>query len=234
MAGFTVAFRDGQPYGPEQIAIDPNPGAPKSPTALTGPSYAALPSSFAQRHARTRSREVAKTPEILVAFGARDSANRTVMALDALARLLPRCRVTVVLGRHAIHGAAVTERVRTIAGAILHADIAAMDELYSAFDLAVGAPGVSQFERACCGLPSVLVAQNEIQEPLCRAWAEVGAAIAERPDVDMIAETVDGLLSDLPKLAAMRKRCLDLVDGKGAERIAQVLKQRVRLELGVR
>ncbi len=49
---------------------------------------------------------------------------------------------------------------------------------YGTFDIAIGAPGVSQFERACCGLPSILVAQSERQEHLVRAWGETGAVLS--------------------------------------------------------
>jgi spore coat polysaccharide biosynthesis predicted glycosyltransferase SpsG len=98
--------------------------------------------------------------------------------------------------------------------------------LYSECELAIGAPGVSQFERACCGLPTVLVPQNAKQEPLAKSWEDRGAALVCEAKSAAIAGTVVALLRDPDRLRQMSERCLSLVDGNGASRLAAALKDR--------
>ena len=222
---WTVVFRDGAPNGPEQLAIDLSPGARDGARRLGGPAWAPLAPHFAAAHreALRGRRATGGTPQILVAFGARDSTNRTGLVVDAL-RLLGRpFAATVVLGK-AFDNRGAVEPI-----AARHRDFEVitspsdMSALYLAHDLAVGAPGVSQYERACCGLPTVLVAQNERQVPLAEAWAAKGCALLAAPTTDAIAAEVKALLAGDSKRRALRDAALATVDGAGAERLAAAL-----------
>jgi spore coat polysaccharide biosynthesis predicted glycosyltransferase SpsG len=227
-AGFVAAFRDTLPYGPEAISINPNPGYAGSETILAGPAYMPLPADYVQLNEKARgaARPQPDSLVVLVAFGARDSANRTMMALEALAAHSRRLHVRVALGADAVHADLVTTTVGQLDFAEIlpeHEDLAAT---YDRFDLAVGAPGVSQFERACCGVPTILVPQNERQESLTRAWAKTTAAVYSEPTPATISRTIAALLDDQETILTMRERGLELVDGKGAIRLADALKKK--------
>lgn len=227
---WTAAFRDGVTPGSEQLAIDLSPGAVDSERVLCGPGWAPLAPHFADAHdeARRIRSDVPRTPRLLVAFGARDSVNRTGLVAASLA-LLPRPpATTIVRGRSFEHAAALE---RTVAGrpdVVQITDPGDMIALYLSHDLAAGAPGVSQYERACCGLPALLVPQNDNQGPLAVAWAAQGSARAAAPAVDALAEQLAALIEDATARESMCAAALAAVDGRGAQRLADALARRAR------
>jgi spore coat polysaccharide biosynthesis predicted glycosyltransferase SpsG len=226
-AGFAAVLRDGMPYGPESVSINPNPGYTETQTVLAGVDYMPLSVAFAQRNkmAREMNKTLGEPLSILVAFGVRDSANRTMTALAGLREYSERLEVSVALGPHAVHYAAVASKIDAMKCAEILPEQEEMHTIYGRFDLAIGAPGVSQFERVCCGLPTVLISQNERQEPLARAWSITGAAVYCDPTPASVSKAVAGLLENPPTINGMRERGLSLVDGKGATRLADALKR---------
>jgi spore coat polysaccharide biosynthesis predicted glycosyltransferase SpsG len=228
-SGFTVAFRDGPPYGSESLTVDPNPGAEEAPSVLGGPAYMPLAPAFAARRRDVRMQQAASTGSILIAFGARDSANRTMTALQALMRLPANQNVIVLLPATAPHAADVSALAKDQPWVRYVGGVIDLGSLYSDCKLAIGAPGVSQFERACCGLPTVLVAQNAKQAPLARNWEDCGAAFACEATEATIADAVAAVLRDPDRLRQMSERCLSLVDGNGAARLAAELNDRRRV-----
>jgi spore coat polysaccharide biosynthesis predicted glycosyltransferase SpsG len=138
-----------------------------------------------------------------------------------------RLNVSVAIGAGAAHAAAVAKRASEMKHTELLPEREDLIAAYERFDFAIGAPGVSQFERACCGVPSILIAQNERQVPLARAWAKTGAAMRCDPTPDAVATAVATLPDDPATLPAMRERGLSLVDGKGAMRLAAELNNRL-------
>lgn len=226
-SGFTAAFRDGGRYGPEWISIDPNPGAVGAPDVIAGPDKMPLAAEFATRHNKetVRRRDVSEVPSVMIAFGTHDSTNRTQLALNALMQIERRLNTTVVVGRQNPHHERIASDISRYNSVRILNDISDLSEIYGCFDLAIGAPGVSQFERACCGLPTILIAQNVRQESLLRHWEITGSAIASESTSESVADTLDRILNNGECLSRMREHCLALVDGRGAERLAAALSQ---------
>jgi spore coat polysaccharide biosynthesis predicted glycosyltransferase SpsG len=227
-AWFVAVFRDASPYGPETVSVNPNPGFGHSETVISGPAFMPLSAEIVRLNEVARRAAKPRTHgfDILVGFGARDEANRTMVTLEALAAHSERVNVSIAIGHNAVHAAAVSRRASELNCDILRErhDLASV---YSRFDLAIGAPGVSQFERACCGLPSILVPQTERQEPLTRAWAETGAASNSEPISESISRTIAALLDEPSRIFKMRERGMETVDGKGAIRLADALNSMV-------
>jgi RimJ/RimL family protein N-acetyltransferase len=96
----------------------------------------------------------------------------------------------------------------------------------AAADLAIGAGGTTSWERACLGLPAIMAAIADNQRDNVRALAEAGAALSV-PAGDGyaagLADALSALKADPRRLAAMSRAASDLVDGRGAERLATVL-----------
>jgi UDP-N-acetylglucosamine:LPS N-acetylglucosamine transferase len=226
--GFTAAFRDAQPYGPEVITIDPNPGA-VGKAVLAGPRYMPLSDRFASRRSRAKENDSKVRPiSVLIAFGARDSANCTEAAVAGLSGLPEKPATTVILGAGAVHAGPVNARTCGLPWVRLRSCLEDMSDIYDEFHLAIGAPGVSQFERACCGLPTVLIAQNERQRPLVEKWAQTDAAVGCSAEPNDLAVVVERLLLDPDRLQVMRRHGLALVDGLGASRLADTLNRLAR------
>jgi spore coat polysaccharide biosynthesis predicted glycosyltransferase SpsG len=223
--GFTAVFRDGKPYGPERVSVNPNPGFACGETVLAGPGYMPLPSVYEDQNAAARAAPQlgAEPHRVLIAFGMRDSVNRTMTALEGIAALQAKLKVGVVIGGQSPHAAAVSDAVAALPCAELVPSSGGLSDVYRSFDIVVGAPGVSQFERACCGLPSILVPQNDRQKDLSRAWAETGAAIDCAPEPQAIGNAINALFDEPQRIKDMRDRGLSVVDGRGAARLAAAL-----------
>jgi spore coat polysaccharide biosynthesis predicted glycosyltransferase SpsG len=174
--------------------------------------------------------EIGDAARILVSFGARDSSNRTALVLSALELVRRRWNISVtcVLGDHAPHRDDIRQRLVGHADMSLMEGVHDMGPLYATHNLAIGAPGISQAERAFCGLPSLLIAQNEAQKPLCRAWADLHAASISKPDLQEIAERTEALIGGAALRNDLRCNAMRLVDGAGAKRIADLIREMMK------
>lgn len=221
-SGFTAAFRDGESRGPEGLAIDIGADKTDDPHTIAGIDYAPLDTSYAAawRGAAATENHAGDPLRVLVAFGQRDSANVTSTALKAIAAVDGEISITVVAGSAAIHITDIEALVTSLPGAVLFTSPPDMVGIYMNHDLAIGAPGMSQVERACCGLPTVLVCQNSHQIPAAESWRDHECAEVSANDVSEIKAAVERLIEDHAKRAAMRQAGRALVDGSGAVRLA--------------
>lgn len=224
---FTTAFAGADGPADSIVWIDPTFGSDAGPNAIVGPAYAPLAPTYAPARDRANRPVTEHAERVLITFGTYDSADLTGHALDALAKLECAPRVTVALGAAAPHRERVASRIAEMANSEIVVSAEDMIPYYEASDIAIGAPGVSFLERLCCGLPSLLLCQNRAQQPIARAAAEQGAAeLASEDDLGALARRIEELLADAGRRAALRRRGLELVDGRGAKRLARALESR--------
>lgn len=164
---------------------------------------------------------------VLVAMGAADPANATGAVLDALTER-PDLIVTVVLGSGAPHLVSVAGQVeaRGKAGQLLvqHADMAG---LMAQNDVAIGAGGMTGLERAAIGLPALIVTLADNQLLNASALHASGAArligdVRAPGWTSAIRPVLDDLAVPDVRIA-MARAGLNLVDGRGASRVAGAL-----------
>jgi len=221
--GFTAVFRDSEAKGAEHLSIDVGAAeAAVDADMIAGPAYAPLAPRYAEawRRATAADCTIADRARILIAFGQHDSADMTTLALSAACAIEPAPRLTCVLGAAAPHLSAVEALVRAITDAALLVSPADMVEIYLGHDLAIGAPGVSQLERLCCGLPSILMCQSPAQLPAAEAWQRRQCAELVDRDARTLTVAASRLIADRARRRAMRQAGLSLVDGGGAQRLA--------------
>ncbi|HUS53573.1 MAG TPA: hypothetical protein VMY41_06160 [Thermohalobaculum sp.] len=232
-SGFTAVFRDGGARGAEHLTIDIGAAEEAADAdVVAGPAYAPLAPCYAdaRRHTSAADREIVDRASILIAFGQHDSANLTAIALAAAGAVEPTPRLTCVLGASAPHMPAVEALIGSLSDAALLVSPADMIEIYLVHDLAIGAPGVSQLERMCCGLPSILMCQSAAQMPAAKAWQR--RQCAELVDIDgpTLTAAASRLIADRARRRAMRQAGLSLVDGGGARRLAARLETALALQ----
>jgi len=191
-------------------------------TQLLGPHYALLGPEYAQLHplvpARTELRRV------LVFFGGVDPANLTFQTLEALMDPeLAQLAVDVVLGLQSPHRQAVMELVAGRSHTTLHDPLPSLAGLIARADLAIGAGGATTWERACLGLPSLVVAIAANQWPFTEALDQAGHLKLLGSSATVNAGRIRQAL-----LAALQQPCplasgRSLSDGWGAARVAAAL-----------
>lgn len=241
-AGFLVAAIDD--FGvrlPADIIVnrdvraDPKIYEPLVPggRVLAGPAYFPARAEML-RAAEARRAAPAGARRLLVTFGGSDPAGLSVPVAAELLKLPPPVEVELVLGPLA--GERPARAARELAAQsggrlILTEAPDSLAESCVRADVAVSAGGETAFELALCGVPAVIVAvaghQAERSAALaragvCRYLGEAGQAASAE-----IAAAAAGLLADAAARAAMSAAGRRLVDGRGAERIAAALVERL-------
>jgi len=140
---------------------------------LLGPRYAMLRDEFRKLHEQVKPR-TGPVKRVLVFFGGVDADNFTGRAIEALSEIdLADIYVDVVIGaQHPCH-----EQIKTACiqhGFIYHIQTDKMAELMVAADLAIGAGGITTWERCCLGLPTMIFCAADNQQKQVADAAQEG------------------------------------------------------------
>lgn len=208
------------------LVVDPGLGRtaadyPDSPRVLAGADYALVRPEFPSTPITRRGGRV------LVSLGLTDVGGITAEVVARLAVAPGWEAADVVLGS----GAQSLEYVREVVAHdprfTLHVDTNAMAELIARADLAIGAGGGSTWERACLGLPTLLLILADNQRAMARRLEAEGAVIALDVADEGFGEAFDRelarLLSDAPLRQRLSERSHTLCDGHGAARVAEAI-----------
>jgi len=187
---------------------------------LLGPAYAMLRPEFAGIPARGVPGTAVRT---LLTMGGGDPAGLTGRMAALLGHALPRMVIDVVVGPFA-------EKAELPPGGnlVTHRVPPSMRDLMRGADLAVAAGGQTTYELAATGTPAVLVSVADNQVPQSRAWASAGVFLyaGDARDGD-VPEKAAGLASRLAGDPVLRgetsRRGRELVDGRGADRVAEAI-----------
>jgi len=200
---------------------------PATCRTLIGPRYALLRPEF------QRARQVLKpcadaATHLLVCFGGSDPLDLTGLTLDALDGLgRSGLNVAVVVGQGYPYRDRLQARCASRPGTQFHCQADNMAELMARADLAVGASGVVTWERACLGLPALVVSFAENQRPIAAAAQAAGLLLwvgdAAEMSAARLGEAIAALLDAPARRQAMRLACLELVDGAGCGRVMEAM-----------
>lgn len=196
---------------------------------LLGTDYALLRPSFSRLRMAGHPRDMSEpVKHLLVAMGATDPSDATTFALRAIAESGIEAEVEILLGTGAPH----LQTIRTLLGELpfvcrLHVEPADPDAIVAGCDLAIGAPGTSAWERACLGLPSILVLTAENQRANAAALHAAGAAqfVGTAADlaIEDLAREITRLTNDPAARSEMSRTASRICDGLGAQRTAAEL-----------
>jgi len=233
-----VDFNEGM--SPADVVLNPNYGADAIlPAAHAGASYLLGEKYFPFRSefiaSSSRAREIRpKANRILITMGGCDMLGLTGKVIQALARLDmdPPLELYIVLG--------LTDRSqRELSHALAqfsHPPVTLVDpdnmhELMLGCDLAITAGGLTKYETAVTGTPSVVLSQARHQTEIMERFSNAGTTVhlGYGPEVreDAIAEVVGALLKDYFRRKEMSLAGKRLVDGKGLERILETFQELV-------
>jgi len=190
---------------------------------LVGADYAMLKPGFAKYRAIQINRRLKSDPlRVLVSFGGVDKSNVTLSVLEALSER-EDLELIVLLNDTAPNYSSVENFCVQSETACHLSFVEDMALLMSDVDVAVGAPGATSWERACLGIPSVIIPIAENQVGICNRLVELRVALT----ID-VSEVPDKLLVTLDSIILrwneFKRNALRLGDGRGAKRVAGYLK----------
>ena len=194
---------------------------------LTGAYYALLSHDYSLLAPITPARR--RLRRILIFFGGIDDKNFTALALSALSHPdLQSIDVDVVLGLSSPHLETISQAACSMPNVRIHVGLPSLSALMIKADLSIGAAGITSWERACLGLPAVVIPVAKNQE--CGAYElhRIGAAISlEAKDateiVGKIRSTLLALLASQTSLKEMSTSAIRLGDGRGVQRAVTCL-----------
>jgi UDP-2,4-diacetamido-2,4,6-trideoxy-beta-L-altropyranose hydrolase len=195
---------------------------------MLGPRYALLRPEFSE-HRDAKFERDGKVARILVFFGGADTNNYTKLALDALDAIgRSDLSIDVVVGLMNPHRREIEAACARRPNTRFFSDVANMAQLMAEADLALGAGGSASWERCSVGLPALAVVtadnQRRVIDDLCDLGAVLSPSFESGDDwgVEFVA-LLGAMLSCSRLVRGMARRCRDLVDGLGTQRVATAM-----------
>lgn len=190
-----------------------------------GPAHAILDPAFAR--VPRRSSRVVAAPRILVSMGGSDPYGLTLQALRALDDMKEEFQVTIAVGPAFLHEA---DLQIWLASARRHYECKREDSLLALMvdsDLALVSFGTTVYELAAAGLPAIGLSITDDHAQAAEIFAQGGSllhlGLFSSISEAQIQNAVSDLLHDPQGRLRMAQRGQALVDGKGAERVANLL-----------
>jgi len=198
---------------------------PKSCYMLVGSEFALLRPEFSKwRQYSLKRRQQPKLESILINLGGVDADNITTQLILQLETcdLPKKLSVTVVMGPITPHLAEVERAAQQSRYTVMViAGVSNMAQIMSNSDLAIGAAGSTSWERCSLGLPTILVAIADNQQPIADALVKIGAAQVIR----QVNELSDQINSAKGNLVELSKISFDILDGQGVLRVTSFLSE---------
>lgn len=189
---------------------------------LAGCDFALIKQNFAVSRVKALENMVLPSSiNVLVSMGGVDQPNATLQALKALSQKIgKKPSVTVLLSQQAPHYQSVKKYSIQHSSWVNHIDfVENMAELMLEHHVAIGAPGGTSWERACLGIPSIIIPLAENQKTISNNLAQVGAA--NRVSIaDISSKLLTAYETMISEWSVMRKANLSLCDGLGGLRVA--------------
>ncbi|WP_286880524.1 UDP-2,4-diacetamido-2,4,6-trideoxy-beta-L-altropyranose hydrolase [Sphingomonas sp.] len=195
---------------------------------LVGPRFAPLAPSYrsAPRYAFDPT-----VRSVGIFMGGMDEHDASGAALRTLRREVGFAgAVEIVTTATARHVEALARACADDGNAVLSVDLPDLSAFYARHDLQIGAGGTSSYERACIGVPTIAVVLAENQLTVVPILSRLGIVLgATMPDVaatgllagaEDLARVATDLIAVPDARRAMAERSQQLVDGRGAERVA--------------
>ena len=162
---------------------------------------------------------------VLVTMGGSDPAGMTLTALEGLARSSEPFRIAVVVGPGYRDRPRLQEEIRTLGRpVVVYEQPSDVRAVMLGADLAVASYGVTAHELAATATPAVLMCLTDDHERASTALRDAKAAVVlgvyRGDEGPAVAREVSALLADADRLEAMGRAGRQLIDGKGAARVA--------------
>ncbi len=195
---------------------------------LLGARYALLRREFVAESARPR--EIPPVARrVLITMGGSDPQNFAECAMRAFARVnIEGAEAIVVAGGSNPHTESLERTAAELGGKLrVKNNVSNMAELMSWADVAVSGAGSTSWELCRMGLPALTVDVAQNQRSLARELDRRGCTIhlgsADSVSEQVIADRLQWLMNSEEKRQSLWQRGRELVDGKGARRVAAAL-----------
>lgn len=191
--------------------------------ALTGTDFALLKPDFAYVRESLLKKQSPQKHTILISMGGIDQPNASLSVLTALLNEEKRLPVTVLLSQRSPN----YEQVKSFA--LKHGEwvehiefVDDMPALMSQYSIMIGAPGSTSWERACLGIPSIIVPIADNQNTIAQQLEQANAVKVVGLN-DITADLSSALQEIMTQWESYSRHNFALCDGLGCKRTIQQL-----------
>ncbi len=168
--------------------------------------------------------------KILITMGGSDTYNLTLLAIGGIKKTELDVQVTCVIGPGSKCFAEAKKMSADSEGRIrIKSVVPSLIEEMSRHDLAITAGGVTAFEAAATGLPTISIAAEPHEKEICHRLEELGCSsfLGYWKDVtkEDIAKEINVIMSNPDMLCNMSRNGMEKVDTLGAKRIIEEIEK---------
>lgn len=196
-----------------------------------GPAYLPLSAEYA-RLRNVRRHFSGGIQRVVVTMGGVDRTGATLRIVEALSDWTSKAERHVVVGAAFARVAELDRLLQIVAGRWqVHRGLPLLAELLAEADAAITAGGNTLHELACVGTPALILYEDPHEAEQGRAFAAQGFGVCPGAGADVPADEIRQSLDRFedPLLRqAMSDAGKRLVDGRGAERICDVIGELIR------
>ena len=222
----TFVIMDKTPYPNVDLVIVPHPIKTSKNNVFSGSKYSIISSKFLIDKNDNFIQNNNKK-NILISFGSLDTINITGQLISELILQRKvyekRYFFTIILGKFSPNIESIKKQIIKYKFIKLNIQPNNIKDIILSAHFAIGAPGISQIERMYLGLPTILVPQNEIQEPLIKYWKKNKLALNINYSIKNIVTHMININKD--ELNSIKNNCLKSIDGNGAKRVSEIIKK---------
>ncbi|MBS3134098.1 hypothetical protein J4214_02600 [Candidatus Woesearchaeota archaeon] len=187
-----------------------------------GPEYSILSDSFKNLPKRYVSKECKK---IFVCFGGSDISCLTLKVIKALSMSNLKADVVVVQNPNLERELKKIKIDRE--NIILHRGLKDLSGLMLNADIGIVSGGYTCYESAATGLPVIILSQNELEHDRNKLFIKyrTGIYLGKGADIsdDEIIKAVNSLINDFKLRKEISEKGQKLVDGKGLDRVVDII-----------
>ena len=223
-SGVIVVALDDNGAGQKYADIGINAILETGHSLFGGPDYVVLPEINSRLKPFSE-----ETKKMFICFGGYDHLNLTMKALKALESLSEDIEITAIINDSYKNQEELSNFVRRSKRKFnVYVNPPNFGELFSEADLAVISGGLTLFEAMARGVPSIVIGQYEHQVKTARRYEDAKAVIClgmgDQVSGSAILEKVITLAQDRNLRNSLRKRGMALVDGKGLQRVTDLIR----------
>jgi len=212
---------------------------PNSVSVITSTEYALLNPTFAKIRQKESTDTLADSSsinrhKILVMMGGIDNSNASFKVLTAIKQYISLNLhhevqvVTVIINDKSPYYQDVVDFVSEQPDMFKQVDfVSDMASFMKLHTIAIGAPGGTSWERACLGIPNIIIPLADNQKMVCQSLMDSGAAIKVELD-NLNSEFSSALIAVIKNYDDIQKNNLLLCDGLGLYRTIFAIKQLTR------
>tara|TARA_B100001123_G_C15340166_1_gene1034504 strand:- start:1270 stop:2346 length:1077 start_codon:yes stop_codon:yes gene_type:complete len=167
---------------------------------------------------------------LLIFYGGIDINNQTLRALKSIKHIRNKLVYTnLVIGKNNPNKKELLRYSKNLKNIKVHIQTKKMYDLITNSDIGLCAGGINTWERLYLGLPSIVTAVSKNQESSLKKLNTTNSIVYlgsyQNVTIKKISENINLLLKNKSRLKNMSKIGKKLVDGRGVQRVSQIIKK---------